>query len=233
MSYMDINNASRIGVCGGVIVSQHHVLTAAHCFNIKPNLQNVTLMVGSHVNIAEKIDKDTKLKSLKNCTIHPSYIKGRPGNDLAILKIEGSFNLNEEPWLDKICLPQPETMIEKLGPNCYTLGWGLYDDNATISNILRETCMRPIEKAGCLREKDLSMREVRMIKTENVFCGISNHYYSAGYCGPGDSGGPLVCSDNGIFTLHGIISKGISNMSICILTDVKMRFDWLNQTINN
>ncbi|XP_065321375.1 prostasin-like [Gordionus sp. m RMFG-2023] len=127
MSYMDINNASRIGVCGGVIVSQHHVLTAAHCFNIKPNLQNVTLMVGSHVNIAEKIDKDTKLKSLKNCTIHPSYIKGRPGNDLAILKIEGSFNLNEEPWLDKICLPQPETMIEKLGPNCYTLGWGLYD----------------------------------------------------------------------------------------------------------
>ncbi|CAK9303051.1 unnamed protein product [Gordionus sp. m RMFG-2023] len=208
MSYMDINNASRIGVCGGVIVSQHHVLTAAHCFNIKPNLQNVTLMVGSHVNIAEKIDKDTKLKSLKNCTIHPSYIKGRPGNDLAILKIEGSFNLNEEPWLDKICLPQPETMIEKLGPNCYTLGWGLYDDNATISNILRETCMRPIEKAGCLREKDLSMRE-------------------------GDSGGPLVCSDNGIFTLHGIISKGISNMSICILTDVKMRFDWLNQTINN
>lgn len=68
-------------VCAGAIISEYHVITAAHCFN------------GTNDTSLYQVLKNGTIYSISNLTIYPGYKNGS-ANDLAVLKLQKKIELD-------------------------------------------------------------------------------------------------------------------------------------------
>ena len=123
--------------CGGAVISNHVIITAAHCFKTIDENQMVKLPNGrksklllklgdEYLNSPEESDVHSRVHEISSVRIHPKYNQGQHF-DIALVSTNLSIEFNE--LTRPLCIPQqPKEKNEEGGFTAYLTGWGLDDD---------------------------------------------------------------------------------------------------------
>uniref|UniRef100_A0AAG5DAE0 Peptidase S1 domain-containing protein n=1 Tax=Anopheles atroparvus TaxID=41427 RepID=A0AAG5DAE0_ANOAO len=168
--------------CGGSLIWENYVLTAAHCTADDDNMQPDVVRLGD-INLYNDTD-DQYAQQLKIVEIirHPEHRFSSRYHDLALLRLEKNVVLHDT--VAPACLWNDE---EIPFPSMEATGWGATGFGQTNTPILLKVSLSVVKKAECDRHYRAGDRGLRQ--------GLQNYQLCAGdikmdTC-PGDSGGPL------------------------------------------
>ena len=106
-------------LCGGTILDETTILSAAHCFYPPPYLSSYDII---EAGIKMQGSLDGQKISVREVVNHPMYNSMKMDNDVAILKLTSSLTFNEN--VQPACLPDPSFTPEDSGEFAVVSGWG-------------------------------------------------------------------------------------------------------------
>lgn len=129
-----IKNSNSKLACGGFLIREDFVLTAAHC---KRSHLKVYLGVNDTNILPHGIEVET-IPHLK--------FNNTPGHDIMLLKLKTPATLNKTVNITT----WPATENEEISKHCMVLGWGWEDYNdGSPSNVLKEANMTLLDSKNC------------------------------------------------------------------------------------
>ncbi|XP_036443292.1 mast cell protease 4-like [Colossoma macropomum] len=168
--YMVSLQAGTQHFCGGFLVSEQFVMTAAYCQTEENREENITAVIGAHdltSNDPERIQV-TEYYSHPNFTNHQKH----PENNIMLLKL--AKPVVNASW---ISIPEKDEDLEQ-NTTCSIAGW------RPVSDVFFEAKVTMLSSKECKR----------WWKFNNILCTDARHH---GFC-VGDGGGPLVCNNTAV-----------------------------------
>ena len=195
-----------IGFCGGSLVDERVVVTAAHCVE---GATGGSLYVGTYQNDifanATSSDPHSDVVRVERVDMDPRYDPSdvSRGHDVAVLTLQRSpMRYGDSNGPTRIALANssfwPRLAIEQPTDAAYVVGYGASTYGGPQSLYLRSAHVHLYSHDECVSFLGLNL------SSSNLCAGLPDTDSCSG-----DSGGPLVVAYNGSFVQVGIVSWGV------------------------
>ncbi|KAG8190283.1 hypothetical protein JTE90_025795 [Oedothorax gibbosus] len=213
--------------CGGAILSENWIATAAHCVDDLLKSQ-IRIRVGEYDFSTIQEPAPFQERGVERKLVHPRYNFFTYEHDLALVKLDSPIVL--QAHVKPICLPnKDETFV---GLNATVTGWGRLSEGGTLPSKLQQVRVPIISNEKCQK---MFQKAGRQESIPEIFLCAGYEAGGRDSC-QGDSGGPLQAKrEDGRWFLAGIISWGIGcaepNMpGVC--TRISKFTNWIQQNIS-
>lgn len=218
--YITIGGATYL--CGGSLLSDTWVITAAHCL-VGATASGVTIRAGSNQK-----SSGGELISAGQLFTHPDYDNFTLDNDIALIELSAAVTAPKTGTINRLTTNESTAMPE--GSTVWVAGWGTTASGGNTSENLLKVSVDVSYRDACAANSDYYDSEL----TDNMLCaGVPGGGQDA--C-QGDSGGPLFRYDNDDLWLAGIVSWGIGCADSSfpgVYTRVANYDSWINQTVDS
>ncbi|XP_020942408.1 serine protease 27 isoform X2 [Sus scrofa] len=192
--------------CGGSLITEQWVLTAAHCFSNTSQTSLYQVLLGARQLV--KPGPHAVYVQVKRVERNPLYQGMASSADVALVELAAPVTFTD--YILPVCVPDPSVAFET-GLRCWVTGWGSPSEQERLPNprVLQKLAVPVIDTPMCDRlyrtDAEESGFQPKTIKDDMLCAGFAEGKKDA--C-KGDSGGPLVCLVGQSWLQAGVISWG-------------------------
>ncbi|XP_039494216.1 venom serine protease [Drosophila santomea] len=208
--------------CGGSIVSDRYILTAAHCTARQPVASRLLALVGEHDLSTGSESIYAAQYRIQNIINHPGYMETESGNINDIALLQTATPIEWSRGVAPICLPIRQAESSFSYQNVDIMGWGTLGFAASKSNTLQKATLLTMDNAVCRSRFNSSIAPSHLCTYDAGGRGQDSCQY--------DSGGPVILRQRERMFQLGVISFGRAcgqPFGIGVNTRVTSHLNWL------
>uniref|UniRef100_A0A670K5T7 Peptidase S1 domain-containing protein n=1 Tax=Podarcis muralis TaxID=64176 RepID=A0A670K5T7_PODMU len=197
-------------ICGGALIAEKWVLSAAHCFPKEKEKESQTthsdVVLGAYQLL--NTSSNTVTSDIQQIILHPTYDSDSSRGDIALVELKSPVSFTK--YILPICLPETSAKFS-MEESCYVTGWGDIKPGVELPPplTLQEVKVPLIDREKCNSLFNATQHEPQLHNPVGPGMICAGYQEGGKDSCQGDSGGPLACPCDGHWVLAGVVSWGI------------------------